>query len=420
MVDECWIHDAMSGVGQFYCRIDPFMSERNFRPDNAFRYVERLVTRSKGFFDSTTSAADSDKSGKSNSDAILHSSIADTRVDESTIGTCDPPHVIESSSNWAPDATSVKRNQEEPSYKRRNVVRREYRKDCKIEHLKLKLKDKIAELHSARKSIKKGVRMINTLSEKVIAVTTELNAAYKSLQKAENELSLLKKKADTMDKAFQIIDDDFQFSERAIEDLQDENKKLKEVISSIDNDPVESVQPIIATKAGKHYALPIRRLYYELLAKQVPASKVFDLVKSVVKCFFPDVDVSKLQLPKESCAGYMRREELYTVEMSHKEHHFCSQIESKEPFHLNTDGTTLHQHKIYGIAINDVVFSLNEVPDGSAESAFQDIEKELNKLRSIATKLQLPFANSINWTLFASSTSDSASTQKKFNNLLEE
>ena len=95
-----------------------------------------------------------------------------------------------------------------------------------------------------------------------------------------------------------------------------------------------------------------------MLAKQVPASRVSDLVKSVVKCFFPDVDVSKLQLPKESCAGYMRREELYTVEMSHKAHHFCSQIESKEPFHLNTDGTTLHQHKIYGIAINDVVFSL--------------------------------------------------------------
>ena len=81
--------------------------------------------------------------------------------------------------------------------------------------------------------------IINTLSKKVIAVTTELNAAYKSLQKAENELSLLKKKADTMDKAFQIIDDDFQFSEHAIEYLQDENKKLKEVISSIDNDSVE-------------------------------------------------------------------------------------------------------------------------------------------------------------------------------------
>ena len=62
--------------------------------------------------------------------------------------------------------------------------------------------------------------MINTLSENVIAVTTELNAVYKSLQKAENELSLLKKKADTMDKAFQMIDDDFQVSERAIEDLQ--------------------------------------------------------------------------------------------------------------------------------------------------------------------------------------------------------
>ena len=226
-----------------------------------------------------------------------------------------------------------------------------------------------------------------------------------------------------MSQEVQLISEDFQFSERVIEDLQVENLELKKVISSQRYEHVKSPgQPITRfdTKAEKHYSLPIRRLYYELLANQVPASKVSILVKSVVKCFFPDVDISTLQLPKERCAGYMRREELCTVEMAHKAHHFCSEIESGKLFHLNSDGTTLNQHKINGAAINDIVLSLNEVSDGSAESAIQDIEKELNKLRIVASQLNLPLANSINWTLFASSTSDSASTQKKFNKLLEE
>jgi hypothetical protein len=87
---------------------------------------------------------------------------------------------------------------------------------------------------------------------------------------------------------------------------------------------------------------------------------------------------------------------------------------------LNSDGSTLNQHKIYGVTINDVVLSINEVADGSAECAIQDIEKELDKLRNIAMQLKLPFANSINFTIFASSTSISASTQKKFNRLLKE
>lgn len=87
---------------------------------------------------------------------------------------------------------------------------------------------------------------------------------------------------------------------------------------------------------------------------------------------------------------------------------------------MNSDGTTLHQHKIFSVSVNNIVLSLNEVADGSAESAIDDIEKELEKVRKIALQLQLPFANSVNWTLFASSSSDSASTQKKFNKLLEE
>ncbi len=37
---------------------------------------------------------------------------------------------------------------------------------------------------------------------------------------------------------------------------------------------------------------------------------VTEIVKTVLDGLVPDVDVSTLKLPKESCAGYMRREKL--------------------------------------------------------------------------------------------------------------
>ena len=43
----------------------------------------------------------------------------------------------------------------------------------------------------------------------------------------------------------------------------------------------------------------------------------------------------------------------------------------------------------------------------------------LQKLRDVAHALKMPNADKINWTLMVSSSSDSASTQKRFN-LLEE
>ena len=67
-----------------------------------------------------------------------------------------------------------------------------------------------------------------------------------------------------------------------------------------------------------------------------------------------------------------------------------------------------------------MVLSVNNIPDGSADSMIQDISQELQKLREMAQALNLPNANKINWTMIISSSSDSASTQKRFNRLLEE
>ena len=167
---------------------------------------------------------------------------------------------------------------------------------------------------------------------------------------------------------------------------------------------------------GKQFTPAIRALYYQLLADQVPLAKIKTTIKAVIKCFFPSADVSNLRLPSENCAKYMRQHELKTVNMVHK----ATVIYQARSVHLNSDGTTKFQRKIGGIAFNGMVISVNELPDGSAESIIADMSREIEKMRDIAHMLKIPNADKVNWTLVSSATSDSASTQKKFNHLLQE
>lgn len=127
------------------------------------------------------------------------------------------------------------------------------------------------------------------------------------------------------------------------------------------------------TKNGQSYAPEIRKLYYSLLADE---TKVANIVRTVLRTFYPDVDVEKLPLPSRSCARYMRKDELPTINNAHK----ASVLSEASSFHLNTDGTTKNLKKLGGVIINDVVVSVNEVPDGTSAAAVDDISKELKEL----------------------------------------
>ena len=70
-------------------------------------------------------------------------------------------------------------------------------------------------------------------------------------------------------------------------------------------------------------------------------------------------------------------------------------MKSKQ-LHLNTDGTTKNQKKLGGVVANDLVLAVNELQDGSAASAVEDISREFERLRYAATVLGLPNLNSIN------------------------
>ena len=166
-------------------------------------------------------------------------------------------------------------------------------------------------------------------------------------------------------------------------------------------------------KKKKKTSDAVRHLYYTLLADQVSPAKISD-IKSVLKCFLPSLNTDELELPRERCAGYMWREELRTVRMAHKAY----TLAESESLSLNSDGST----KFGGVAVNGMVLCLlSEVPDGSAQSMIEQISLDFEKnLHDIAHALNLRDPQKINWTLFTSSTSDSASIQKRFNCLVKQ
>ncbi|MCH9715537.1 MAG: hypothetical protein K0U52_00410 [Gammaproteobacteria bacterium] len=175
------------------------------------------------------------------------------------------------------------------------------------------------------------------------------------------------------------------------------------------------------TKVGRAYSAEIRTLYYSLLGAQIPTTKIDSIIKSVIKCFHPSINIDELKLPKKSCASYMRKDELKSICDAHKATVICEDYAAKNKLlHLNTDGTTKHQRKLGGVIVSDMVLSLNELADGKATTAIDDISREFAKIRTTARALGLNNADSINWALIKSSTSDSASTQKKINKLIDE
>ena len=258
----------------------------------------------------------------------------------------------------------------------------------------------------------------------------QLRSAKLTLQDITTENHSLKRKCEFTRLKVDNLKDKNKLLEAECAKLQIENLDLLSENDS-DNEPCDAdnsnhheiakVESNLQDIVGHHrYSPEIRKLYYSLLADQVPVSKIADIIRKVLKCFNPDKTVEDLRLPKKSCASYMRNEELKTICDAHKATVLCSDSGKSKGINLNTDGTTKQQRKLGGVVTNGIVLGVNELPDGKAISAIEDISKEFEKLRKIAQTLDLPNPNSINWTLVISSMSDSAATQKRINKLIEE
>ena len=129
-------------------------------------------------------------------------------------------------------------------------------------------------------------------------------------EKAENKLRITQKALESAQTPCKRIFMDFMASEEVVDNTITENQELHEIIASMrcelesaeENSTTQSEKTNFSfeTKKGKFYSDTIRKLYYNLLANQVPATKIASIVESVIQCFLPNIDMSTLQLPKES------------------------------------------------------------------------------------------------------------------------
>ena len=357
-----------TSIGRFYITIDRQLQERGSSPSNTYKFIERIV------------------------------------------------------SSTLPDSSVMSYNIFDSTLKNLQLEAQDYHEQ--VDHLASKVIKQEAELSQMKLEVEKTKQELTVTKHALRDVTNTQSLVQK-------ERKCLQKKVNTANKLLENTVADLLQVE---DDLLTKNSELVEVISSLQKEILKPQFEIVSVKSEidenghlsgftfhtkdgkKNYSDTIRQLYYSLLADQIPPAKISGIIKSVLKCFLPSLNTDKLELPRESCAGYMRREELRTVSMAHKAYTI---IES-ESLTLNSDGTTKFQKKLGGVAVNGMVLCLNEVPDGSAQSMIEQVSRELENLRDIAYALNLCNPEKINWTLFTSCTSDSASTQKKFNRLVEQ
>jgi uncharacterized coiled-coil protein SlyX len=122
--------------------------------------------------------------------------------------------------------------------------------------------------------------------------------------KYENKLKKVYKKIDS-------LQNDMDVAERNIEKLSTLHQRQE---GSESSDHVDKHgNDVYITKNNCQYTPGIRKLYYTLLVNGMPPSKISQNIKTVLQHFLPNMDTDQLVLLKDSCAQYMRREELKTV-----------------------------------------------------------------------------------------------------------
>ena len=284
-----------------------------------------------------------------------------------------------------------------------NVKRREKRAKTKMAHLQ-------RSLNSLRKMNKaQGVKVDNLTAalESVQCLVHERNIEIKHLQSVVRNHEL------TID----LLEDELvQMRKQTDQRHAQYESEITDLISQINQ--LESTPEKLSTFSSRTYNSNVRELYYSLLAMKIPPAQIKTVISNVICHLVPSIQTDDLRLPGKSCANYMRSQEMPTISEVQK----ASELMQEKQWHLNSDGTTLMQQKKLAFLINGLVFGIHDVPDGSSQVALDCLKAELAKTSTVAAAISQDdkHLQEFNIDRIVSSTSDSASTQTKFNKLLEE
>ena len=285
---------------------------------------------------------------------------------------------------WKPQPTTMDIG---VSYVKRDVKRREDRAKVRIMQLQCSLR-KMQRRHSQQQKV---IERLECVVEQYKSLVSENNSQIRVLQK---EIKYFEELCDFLD--FELAEVRQSVAEFH-HDHEAEIKELNEQINHLNQDKS------FTTFTSRKYTSSVRELYYSLLSLKLPPAKIKSVVYNVISSLMPHIDADNLRLPGKS---YMRAYEMPTLSNFQK----SRELLKADSWHLNSDGTTLRQQKI-GFLINGLVFGVHDVSDGSSKTALECLKNELKKIEgSDGEELKR----------FVSCTGDGASTQTKFNRLLEE
>ena len=296
-----WPHirdSSKVSIGKFYSVIDLNLRNKGLRPDNAYRFVDRLVL-SKCSRDSIVKYGDAD--------ANLQTQVKECMKFTQTLIT---------------ELEEVKRQRDEA--------------EKKLSSTQVTLKEALDE-------VKRTTKCARIAEKKVISLQRLNDCRLTDFSYLTEKLEEVEKQNCEMSEILTLVQNELATVTDGTSITYDES----------------TMSFTFETKCnGKQYSPTIRKLYYSLLSEQIPPAKISHTIKAVLKCFLPGLNVEALQLPKERCAGYMRTDELATVSLAHKATVIHKQIEEGSLLHLNTDGTTLGQRKLGIVTFNNVLYVL--------------------------------------------------------------
>ena len=119
-------------------------------------------------------------------------------------------------------------------------------------------------------------------------------SVQKQYLSSQKELTIANKKITNLQKECDLVTGDLLKTELLIEDMEEKLKiDSKESRSKVTDSAASKCDTNFSyqTKSGKIYSPVIRKLYYTLLASQVPPKKISFVIKTVLLAFVPDVDI---------------------------------------------------------------------------------------------------------------------------------
>lgn len=168
--------------------------------------------------------------------------------------------------------------------------------------------------------VQRLIRDANDVKEELVMAKSEICSTRLALKDLSNKLHDTKKHRNTALRESKVLHSECLTLKGISEKVQHENVELTSVIASVQNELalLDDVSIIIfnedednftfQTKSGgRTYSPAIRKLYYTLLADQIPPSKIASTIRAVLKCFSPNLHVQHTKLPAKTCAGYMCR-----------------------------------------------------------------------------------------------------------------